>query len=258
MTELFDSALGNRFGSLWDSDDLRDSLKLLYAQHKPSRMKLSKRLSAGLAGFSNDTYATCVIHGKEISWILSDPTHFEVLTTGLWYGGEIQTDHATDEYCVELTYRTVDVYLALAPAEAVRRLVSLQGRINNAQEYMTRCIGQLVPKLIAAPASRGSQLAYAWINEAIDLANRGDVERSLDVIFDNIDEMLLSSKFDECSKLLEFLAVDRFTNEQLLTILTATLPAKALLPARAAFLAKVTTTISERGAEAADLLVGLD
>ena len=81
---------------------------------------------------------------------------------------------------------------------------------------------------------------------------------SLDVIFDSIDELLLASRFDACDSALLLLPVASLTNAQLLTVLTATLQARSLLPSRTQIFDAVKVTLTNRGADVEAMLVGLE
>ncbi|HET6250175.1 MAG TPA: hypothetical protein VFE47_20965 [Tepidisphaeraceae bacterium] len=79
----------------------------------------------------------------------------------------------------------------------------------------------------------------------------------MDVIFDNIDDLLLAGKFKECDALLMSVPTEQFTNAQLITALTATAAARAMLHDRGKFFARVDRTLRDRGANVAALLSGL-
>jgi hypothetical protein len=71
--------------------------------------------------------------------------------------------------------------------------------------------------------------------------------------------MLLAGRFDECKELLEEMPVGRLSNAQLLTVLTATLAARDKLnPSRAGLVDRIKSTLAARGAEADQLLSGLE
>ena len=135
----------------------------------------------------------------------------------------------------------------------------------------------------AAPNSEGSdelidawdfELRWAWSSASIDRpdqtparsflenARRLDEHRqtdaALDLIFDQIDEMLLAGKFVEVDQLLQDISPSDYSVELLLGILTATLPAKDELSSRAQFFQQVREVLRERGELKEGLLVGLD
>lgn len=98
---------------------------------------------------------------------------------------------------------------------------------------------------------------FTWLQTSVDLEQSGKPEESLDILFDNLDDLLLSGNIQSCVEFLDKVPVDRLSNAQLLTILTATLPAHSRLPNRGAFFQKVHRVFLERGVSQDDL-VGLD
>jgi hypothetical protein len=97
-----------------------------------------------------------------------------------------------------------------------------------------------------------------WIDRAIELEGQGKREESLDAIFDGLDELLLNGKFEQCAAILSLLPVQRLSNAQLLTVLTASLPARNKLSTREALVDRVKALLKARGADVARLMVGLD
>jgi len=98
---------------------------------------------------------------------------------------------------------------------------------------------------------------FSWIERSIELQRAGEIEQALDVIFDNLDELLQSSKYEQCSFALASLPVGRLTDAQLLTALTATAPARHQLPGRKPFFSRVERTLTARGVDVERLLSGL-
>lgn len=99
-----------------------------------------------------------------------------------------------------------------------------------------------------------------WISEVIRLSEIGKEDESLDVIFDNIDEMLLQGRFDDCDSAVSSILIRKFSNAQLITVLTATLPAKPKLGSRREIVRRIRSELSERTSPAVAnaLLRGLD
>jgi hypothetical protein len=98
----------------------------------------------------------------------------------------------------------------------------------------------------------------SFLEHARRLDASGQTDFALDIIFDQIDEMLLAGQFDRANQLLIDTAIDEYSVELLLGILTATLPAKDRLPERAEFFRRVEETLRSRGELKDGLLVGLD
>lgn len=108
----------------------------------------------------------------------------------------------------------------------------------------------VTPMVIAASAK--------WVDDAISLEAEGKKEESLDVIFDNFDELLLAGKFPECDSVLSSIPISLMSNAQLLTVLTATASAKQHLQFRNSFFSRTKQAITLRGDDAKGLLVGLE
>jgi len=98
----------------------------------------------------------------------------------------------------------------------------------------------------------------SFLDNARRLDQISQPDSALDIIFDQIDEMLLAGQFDRIDELLIETATDDYSVEVLLGILPATLPAKDRLPSRDAFFERVTQTLQTRGELKDGLLVGLD
>lgn len=104
---------------------------------------------------------------------------------------------------------------------------------------------------------RNLSAAPAWIEQSIEFEKSGKGEEALDVIFDNIDELLLSSKYKQCSSVLASLPVDRLSNAQLLTALTASSAARDRLSGRKVLYSRVEKILALRGTDVSRLLLGL-
>jgi len=78
------------------------------------------------------------------------------------------------------------------------------------------------------------------------------------VLMRGIDELLRNGQFTACDRLLTAADVSSMSTRQLLTLLTATLPARDRLPTRSSFFEKVALRMkAERSADAEALLAGL-
>jgi hypothetical protein len=96
------------------------------------------------------------------------------------------------------------------------------------------------------------------LRHADRLDRRGHTDSALDLLFDQIDEMLLASDFSRVDRLLLETAPESLSVDLLIGLLTATLPAKDRLPNRKYFLERVERSLQERGELESGLLVGLD
>lgn len=91
----------------------------------------------------------------------------------------------------------------------------------------------------------------------LDHADGSNLDAALDIIFDEVDEMLLAGEYDRLNRLLAEMSTGAIPVELLLGVLTATLPARHRLPNRASFLARVAQTLRDRGELEDGLLGGL-
>lgn len=98
----------------------------------------------------------------------------------------------------------------------------------------------------------------SFLDHARRLDEHGQTDFALDLIFDQIDEMLLAGQFDRVDQLLKDTMTNDYSVEVLLGTLTATLPAKAKLPGRVDFFQRAKQTLESRGEPYDSLLVGLE
>lgn len=98
----------------------------------------------------------------------------------------------------------------------------------------------------------------SFLENADRLDKRGQTDAALDIIFDQMDEMLLAGEFDQVDRILAEVIPGSFSVELLLGLLTVTLPAKNRLRNRAPFFERVRQSLYERGETDEGLLVGLD
>ena len=90
------------------------------------------------------------------------------------------------------------------------------------------------------------------------LADRGEIDTALDVLYDYIDDLLKRASFSELDALIQNSTPERMSTDVLLGILTATLPAKSKLPSRRRFFDRVAAVLGERNELEDGLLTGLD
>ncbi len=90
------------------------------------------------------------------------------------------------------------------------------------------------------------------------LDKRERLDTALDLIFDQVDELLLSGAFDEVDQILGHVVPDEFSTEVLVGLLTVTLPAKNQLARRDEFFQRVAETLRTRGETDQRILIGLD
>lgn len=95
------------------------------------------------------------------------------------------------------------------------------------------------------------------VTKANRLYSDGFSEAALDLIYDDIDQLLRHHRFAECDYVLCCTDVASCSVDILLALLTATLPAKAKLSTRAAFLQHVEQSLRSRNENPDELLEGL-
>lgn len=109
----------------------------------------------------------------------------------------------------------------------------------------------------SATASSASS-ACSWLDGARRLDRQEQTDAALDLLYDNVDELLRGGRFAELGRLLDAVQTAEYSADLLLGLLTATLPARSRLPARAAFFERVQRTLQQRGELESGLLTGLE
>jgi hypothetical protein len=107
--------------------------------------------------------------------------------------------------------------------------------------WVYRTINEEHPEVFTLPASE-------------DTATGDDI----DVVFEHLDGLMREGNFEEVNSLLENNEVCSTPTDILLTVLTATKPAKSLLPARKDYFSRVFNEIDRRGLYVPGLLTGLE
>lgn len=97
-----------------------------------------------------------------------------------------------------------------------------------------------------------------FLVHALQLHRLGRIDSALDLIYDNIDEMLLASKFEQVDQLLKTVDTNAYPVDILLALLTITLAAKHRLPHRSDLFSRIKATLIARGEMRDGLLVGLE
>ncbi|GEM_PF-3160616 len=98
----------------------------------------------------------------------------------------------------------------------------------------------------------------AFINRVQQLDRRGHTDSALDLLYDSVDELMRRQEFGHLDSLLARLEPSQFSVDILLGLLTATLPAKSRIPARATLFEKSEKTLTQRGENDVGLLTGLE
>ncbi len=96
-----------------------------------------------------------------------------------------------------------------------------------------------------------------WYATALDLERRGETGKSLDVVFQNLDEMLRNGEFREIDEWVGTLDPEGMTVQMALSVLVMTFPASHELENRKSFYDKAYRSISRKGRDAKGLIGGL-
>jgi hypothetical protein len=250
-----------RSNRLWDYDEasVTDVLGEMYL--RAAKEGKLRRISDRLSEPAEQVLFAAWVGAKADALVLFSDADIQIaVDRGVHWDSSSEKsseDELDADVCVDLTYRTINAYLTLPPPRAISRIAKLQQRMYQALSYASGLFQQLSHQVEAAQPMLPAA-SPEWIEECIRFELQGERERSLDVLFDTIDEMLLASQFTECDRCISSMPVERLANAQLLTILTATAGAKEHLPSRRGFYRKTRELFAFRGADVDALLVGLE
>jgi hypothetical protein len=96
------------------------------------------------------------------------------------------------------------------------------------------------------------------LEPVLQLEKHGRIDSALDALYDRVDDLLKTEEFETLDGMLRQAKVESLSADVLLGLLTATLPARAKLPARANFFAEAEASIKARGEWENGLLAGLE
>lgn len=96
------------------------------------------------------------------------------------------------------------------------------------------------------------EVSLSIILYADNLVNEGRVDDAIDLIFTEIDSALRAGRFDICDNILESIDPHDLSDDLVLALLTATLPAASKLPSRQSFYERAKKHLGE------DKLTGLE
>lgn len=86
-----------------------------------------------------------------------------------------------------------------------------------------------------------------WLNDVYARVARGESEEAADLLYERIDDLLLSDRIAQCDGLLRTIDLERLNENLLVALLVMTKPASALLPYRASLRAAVREHLSKLG-----------
>ena len=79
-------------------------------------------------------------------------------------------------------------------------------------------------------------IEFDWLNSAIEKEKEGDYDSALDLIYDNLDDMLLAGEYDKVNRFFDELETYDYNDCILFGILTVTSYGKEHLPSREKFI----------------------
>jgi len=112
-------------------------------------------------------------------------------------------------------------------------------------------------RVLARPSGKEVKLAQPSLIERLRELEATSRDQALDLLYDEIDDFLTESKFDELNQLLANVRVESLSIHLLLGLLTATLPARSKLSAREELRTRVEIDLRQRGIYRDSLLAGL-
>jgi hypothetical protein len=157
---------------------------------------------------------------------------------------------------VDLADHEVASIKVVLEAELFRSLnesLRLALRQGNAKEFVER-----VTRFLAKEKVEAESPVVSFLEQAKRLAQRGQIDSALDIIYDQVDELLLAGEFHQVDDLLASATPEQLSIDLLLALLTSTLPAKSKLSNRSAFFRRVEDALQSRGELRDGLLIGLD
>jgi len=99
-----------------------------------------------------------------------------------------------------------------------------------------------------------------WLDKVMQLDREGQVDDAIDIVYENMDELLLDGKYQAAGEILEHIECDQLSEYLLIAFATITLTKKKIIPKRDDFMARVRDSLRRRGTddeEIDDLLAGL-
>lgn len=81
----------------------------------------------------------------------------------------------------------------------------------------------------------------------------GNQQLVVDMIFDNVDHLMTAKRYEEVNELMDNIDVTTISSEGLVAFLVITLPDRAFLSSRKAFVDHTVRELLSRGVEVADL-----
>ena len=125
-----------------------------------------------------------------------------------------------------------------------------------ARRQVREVLSSLLDSAILGPSLES--LSHPILEQSRSLEQAGRTDAALDLLYEHIDETLLAGEFDRVDGLLEAVDPAKESVSVLVTILTATLPARKRLAKRKGFFIAVERALRESGCLESGLLTGLE
>jgi len=94
---------------------------------------------------------------------------------------------------------------------------------------------------------------HPWVEEAFRLELDGETDKAIDLIYVNMDNLMLEAKFDEVSGILNSIDCDGASEDLLVAFACITNTAKKLVGSRDYFISRIKTSLEKRGLEADEI-----
>ena len=193
-------------------------------------------------------------HDLETPAAVASPVNVTAaLTTGSLSSITIFISHSRREHVQGLTEMLQNLKSARIKAdpyveidEAIRTLIGTG-------------IEQRLAKVLGTPhLSKKRASLEELLGPALQLERHGRIDSALDALYDRVDDLLKTGEFEALNDMLQDARVGSLSTDVLLGVLTATLPARSKLPARAKFFHDAGAAIRGRGEWENGLLAGLE
>lgn len=114
-----------------------------------------------------------------------------------------------------------------------------------------------IERKAASPASQAtSGSPAAWVERVQQLVEQGAIDEALDVLYREVDGLLRAGAFDECDAALGSFQTSRLDVTLLVGLLTASLPAKDVLPHRGELVHRVAARLQIVAPDRVKRLIG--
>lgn len=100
------------------------------------------------------------------------------------------------------------------------------------------------PKMLALPISTGCPTEVVWLERVYVLVSQAELEDAIDLLFEQVDDLLLAGRFNDCDKILQKVDIDRLETNLMIGLLSVTLAAAKELPNRALVMSAIRESLT--------------